>query len=136
MIRFAELNGTETVMDLGAGDARVLIRAKKLYPSIRAVGFEILPMVWVLGKLNILLSGRKIEWRRADALKQNVGDADCVLLYLFPKVMRELEKKFDRELRPGTKVVSYVFRFPGHEPVKEMPVPWLGGKNVLRLYRW
>ena len=136
MIRFAELTGTETVMDLGAGDARILIKAKKMYPSIRAVGFEILPVVWALGKLNIFLSRRNIEWRRADALKQDVSEADCIFLYLFPDVMKDLEEKFNRELKPGTKVISQVFRFRGREPVKEMSVPWFGGKNVLRLYRW
>lgn len=136
MIDFAELRGTETVVDLGAGDARILIAAKKKYPSIRAVGIEILPLVWLLGRLNIFLSRRDIEWRRGNALTQDVREADCVFLYLFPKVMKTLQEKFDRELRPGTKVISYVFRFPGRKPLRELTVPWLGGKNVLRLYRW
>jgi len=136
MIDFAELKGTETVFDLGAGDARILIAAKKKHPSIRAVGVEILPFVWALGRLNILLSRCAIEWRRGNALTQDMREADCVLLYLFPKVMKTLQEKFDRELKPGTTVISYVFRFPDRKPEKEMVVPWLGGKNVLRLYRW
>ncbi|MDD5751251.1 MAG: hypothetical protein PHS73_01900 [Candidatus Peribacteraceae bacterium] len=136
MIRLAGLTGNETVMDLGAGDARVLLAAKKQYPSIRAIGCEKLPFIWALGKCNVLLSRKAVEFRLGDALAQDVGDADCIFLYLFPEIMRTLEGKFDRELKPGTRVVSFVFTFPGRKPVQEVPLPWLGGTGTVRLYEW
>ena len=136
MIALADLKGTETVFDLGAGDARILVAAKKMHPSIRAVGIEILPLVWAIGRLNILFSRCKIEWRRGNALTLDTHEADCVFLYLFPNVMKDLQKKFDRELKPGTKVISLVFRFPDRKPIRELSVPWLGGTSTLRLYQW
>ena len=50
--------------------------------------------------------------------------------------MKKLHAKFDRELRPGTRVVSYVFKFPGKEPEQEVKVPWMGGERYVRVYRW
>jgi len=136
MIRLAGLKGQETVMDLGAGDARILLAVKKAFPSIRAIGCERLPFVWALGRLNIFLSRRTVEWRLGNALHQDVGGADCIFLYLFPEIMRKLEEKFNRELKPGTRVVSFVFRFPNRKPLQEVSVPWLGSTSALRLYEW
>lgn len=136
MIRFADLKGTETVYDLGAGDGRILIAAKRLHPGIRAIGIEYVPTVWLLGKLRIWLSRRKVTLLCGDALKYSVTDAQCIFLYLFPTIMEELGKKFDRELKPGTTVISSVFPFPHRKPIAEKQVPWLGERRTIRLYRW
>ena len=67
---------------------------------------------------------------------QDVSDADCIFLYLMPGAMKTLQKKFEKELKPGTKVISHAFKFPGREAVKSMPVPWLQGEKELLLYTW
>ena len=136
MVRFADLKGTETVYDLGAGDGRILIAAKRLHPHIRAIGWEFVPTVWLLGKLRIWWSKQDVSLRRGNALTQDVRDADCIFLYLFPEAMALLEAKFDRELKPGTKVLSYVFQFPNRTPVAQKSVPWMGKTRMLRLYEW
>lgn len=136
MVRFADLTGTETIYDLGAGDGRILIAAKRLHPGLRAIGWEFVPTVWLLGKLRIWWSGQEVAFKLGNALKHSVADAGCLFLYLFPAAMAELERKFDRELKPGTKVVSYVFRFPHREPVSQKQVPWLGETRMLWLYQW
>lgn len=136
MVRLAELKGTETVYDLGAGDGRILIAAKRMHPGIRAVGIEYVPSVWLLGKLRIWFSRTKVTLLRGNALAHSVEDAQCIFLYLFPTIMEELGKKFDRELKPGTKVISSVFRFPEREPVAERKATVLGAERLLRLYRW
>lgn len=136
MVRFADLKGTEIVYDLGAGDGRILIACKRLHPGLRAIGWEFVPTVWLLGKLRIWWSGQEVALKLGNALKHSMADAGCLFLYLFPAVMAELERKFDRELKPGTKVVSYVFRFPHREPVARKEVPWLGETRMLWLYEW
>ena len=136
MITFADLNGDDTVYDLGAGDARLLIEAKRTHPNINAVGFELALPVYVLGKFRIWLSRQKVSLKMKNLFKQNVSDADCIFLYLLPGAMVTLEKKFNKELKAGTKVISHAFSFPDREPVKTMPVPWLQGEEKLRLYIW
>lgn len=136
MLKMAKLSGKEKVYDLGAGDARLLIAAKRAHPSITAVGVEIVPTIWTLGKFRIWLSRQKIEFFLRNVLTQDVSDADCIFLYLIPGLMQKLEKKFDAELTPGTKVISYAFYFPSKKPVKEQSVKGLAGKTKLRLYEW
>ncbi len=136
MILFSGIAGGERVYDLGAGDARLLILAKRRYPSITAVGVEILPTVWLLGKLRIFLSRQKVELHLRNVLAQDVSDADCIFLYLMPDLLQKLEEKFDLELKSGTKVISYAFPFPNKHPIKEKDVPWLTGERKLRMYVW
>lgn len=136
MVRFAKLKGNETVYDLGAGDGRILIATKRLHPHVRAIGWEFVPTVWLLGKLRIWWSGQDVSLRLGNALSQDVRDADCIFLYLFPEAMALLETKCDRELKPGTKVLSYVFRFPNHQPFAQQEVPWMGKTRKLWLYEW
>ena len=136
MLRLARLRGTEIVYDIGAGDGRLLIHAKKMYPNIRAIGYENALGVWMAGKLRILLSGLSIRFLCRDALKANFRDADVIFLYLIPEMMQKLETKFDAELRPGTRVVSHAFQFHGKNPIEESKAAgWVREKKVY-LYQW
>ena len=136
MVRFAGLKGDENIYDLGAGDGRILIAAKRLHPRVRATGIEYVPSVWLMGKLRIWFSRLRITFLRGDAMKLSVADAQCIFLYLFPPIMVKLEEKFDRELKPGTKVVSLVFSFPHRTPVAQKQIPWFGKTGIVRLYQW
>jgi hypothetical protein len=136
MVKLANVKPNDHVFDLGAGDARLLIAAKRKEPGILAIGCELIPTVWALGKLNILWSRQQVTFKFQNILRCDLRDADCVFLYLIPSLMEKLKEKFDRELRPGTRVVAYVFRIPGKEPEKEVTVPWMGGLRAVRLYRW
>lgn len=136
MIELADLQGNETVVDLGAGDGRLLIAAKKKHSSIHAAGTEIVPTVWLIGKLKILFSGHKIAFHLGDSLKQDVRNADVVFLYLFPEVMQKLSEKLDRELKPGTRVISHTFRFPGKTPILEQKVKGYLGETMVYVYQW
>ena len=136
MIKFADLEGTETIYDLGAGDARLLIESKNLFPKIVAKGFELSPLVFLLGKLRIWKSGHAITFRMQNIFRQNVSDADCIFLYLMPGAMKTLEDMFADQLQPGTKIISHAFRFPGRKHEKSMTVPWLSGEKEVYLYIW
>lgn len=136
MVEFAELNGNEVVYDLGAGDARLLVEAKKAHPGITAKGFELSPPVYALGKIRIWWSKLPVYFTMKNFFHQDVSDADCVFLYLMPGAMKTLQKKFKAELKPGTKVISHAFQFPDRKPKKTMPVPWLKGEKKLLLYIW
>ena len=136
MVAFADLRGGEIVYDLGARDARLLIEAKRAQPSVTAKGFELSPPVYFVGLFRIWRSGFPISLRMQNFFHQDVSDADCIFLYLMPGAMKTLQKKFEKELKPGTKVISHAFKFPDRAPVKSMPVPWLQGTKELLLYEW
>lgn len=136
MVRVAELKDGDIVYDLGAGDARLLIEAKKACPGLVARGCELVPTIWCWGKICVWFSGMKVDLQLRSILRQDVADADVVFLYLFPNLMAALGEKFDRELRPGTRVVSHTFKFPGRSPKREVKIPWGRGEKTVRIYEW
>ena len=144
MIDFADLKGNETVYDLGCGDGRILIAAKKKYPSIRAIGYELPVGVYLLAKMHVWLSRQKVEIHMRDFWSLDLSNADVIFLYLTPEVCARFEEKFNKELKPGTKVVSHGFALKWKEPEKVERVPVLSWKILSRkfegprvyLYRW
>lgn len=136
MVRAANLRGTETVYDLGAGDARFLIAVKRQFPSVHAVGYEMSPLIWLLGRLRIWHAGADVRLIFGDAFKADLRDGDRIFLYLFPHIMTLLQSKFDRELRPGTRVLSFGFRFPTKELSETVSLSDLGDKRSVFVYEW
>ncbi len=136
MISLADLQGNETIYDLGAGDARLLSLAKDRYPNVTAKGSELAFPVFLWGKIKLILSGKKVEFHLKNLFAENLRDADCIFLYLMPGIMEKLIAKFDAELTPGTKIVSYAFSLHGKDPVEKKEVPWIQGKKYIYLYRW
>ena len=59
--------------------------------------------------------------RREDFLKADISDATHIFCYLFPPVMQDLHLKFQKELKPGTRVVSCDFPIVGKEPKATIP---------------
>src|SRR5271157_6020344 len=101
----------DLLVDIGCGDGRVLQEAKRRY-GVRALGFEVNLLAYILARLRTTgMEG--VEVRLRNFWKVNVGDADVVFCYLFPDVMGRLARKLEKELRPGTLVISCNFPFPG-----------------------
>ncbi|MDD5025914.1 MAG: hypothetical protein PHH13_00900 [Candidatus Peribacteraceae bacterium] len=136
MVKHAHLRAGETVYDLGAGDGKILIAAKRAEAGIRAIGYEIVPPVWFIGLVQVWLSRVDVTLRCGNALKQDLRDADCIFLYLIPAVMPAFQQKFDRELKKGTRVISHAFAFPGREIEREWSVPALRSKAKIYAYIW
>ncbi len=126
----------ETVIDLGAGDARTLITASRYAKDLQLIGYELVPTVWLYGKLRLFLSRTKAQWLLRDLFKADVSKADVVFVYLLPSMLPKVCALFDAQLQPGTRVVSYAFQIPDHTPEKQIEVQWLGRRRMLSLYRW
>lgn len=113
MIQFAHIRPGMKVYDLGAGDGRLLFLSAQKGAS--AVGLEINPFLVLLVTLKIWLSKKRnaISIRWQNFWRTNLADADVVFVYLLPWKMKELQKKLTHELKPGTRIVSNSFVFPG-----------------------
>ncbi len=136
MIEAAGIRENDVVYDVGAGDGRMLIWAKKLYPTIRATGFEIVPVVWFFGWLRIKLSGVKVDLKFKNSFSHDLSDANCVFLYMINYQMPKFAEKFDVELKKGTRVISHAFSFHGRTPKRVVSVPGLLWKNKVYVYEW
>lgn len=107
------LDKTSYVMEFGCGDGRFLLAAAKRGATV--VGYEINPLFWLIAVL------RLARYRRGAAKLTNAWDesfqkATVVFAFLMPRFMTRLEAKFERELRPGTIVITYIFPLPGRKP--------------------
>jgi predicted RNA methylase len=107
----AKVKKGDIVYDLGSGEGIALITAAKEYGA-RGVGIEIDPFRVFISKVRIKLAGvsDKIEIRRDSFWNQDISQASVVFMYLIPKTLIKLRPKFLKELKPGTRVVTFVYR--------------------------
>jgi len=120
MLEMADVGAEDVVYDLGCGDGRLVIAAARHYGA-RAVGFEIDPLRYLWCKLLILMLGLgdRVRIVFGDFFKADLGGADVVACYLLQSTNEKLQAKLEAELRPGTRVVSNTFTFPGLDKVRE-----------------
>jgi len=120
MLSMANVNADEVVYDLGSGDGRVVIAAAKKFQA-RSVGVELNPLwvFWTRLKVTILglRSKTKIVW--GNLFSADLSKADVVTLYLMQTTNSKLEPKLKKELKPGSRVVSHVFKFNNWNPAKK-----------------
>ncbi len=117
MLQMAEVQPGQKVVDLGAGDGRIVIMAAREFKA-RAAGVEIDPLRCWLANVFIRLSGLR-DWARVyygNMYSFDLTDADVVTLYLLHPTNQALKERLARQLRPGAKVVSHSFLMAGWTP--------------------
>lgn len=120
VLKHANIKKGDKVYDIGAGDGRFIHFATKDYKA-NAVGFELDPFVFFLAKLRQWFWGWKGKMIRGNFLNQKISDANIIVCYMMPKSLKKYQKKFDKELKKGTKVVSYAFKIGNWKPTKVIP---------------
>ncbi|HVF69913.1 MAG TPA: 50S ribosomal protein L11 methyltransferase [Xanthomonadales bacterium] len=110
MCRLAKIDKNDVIYDLGSGDGQALITASKL--GARGVGIEIDPIrVWVSKIwLNISSKSEKIKIVRKNFFEVDLSNATVIFAYLVPKTLARLKPKFLKELKPGTRIVTFVYK--------------------------
>lgn len=105
--RLAKVGRGDVVYDLGCGDGEALIAAAKL--GAKGVGIEIDLLRFWIAKFRSRTNGvsQNLKFIRGNFFKQDISSANIIFVYLIPKTLNLLQPKFDRELKKGTKIVSY-----------------------------
>jgi len=89
-----------------------MLRAARRRYNVRAVGYELNPMAWFRARLSSL-GDAGIRVHRRNFFTDDLSAADTVFCYLYPDVTADLAAKLRRELRVGTRVLSFNFPLPG-----------------------
>lgn len=123
MLRLAGVHSRDVVYDLGSGDGRIVVAASSLYGA-RAVGVDIDPGMIEMSQRRARDAGvlDRVAFRNEDLFGVDISAATVVALFLWPEVTRALRSKLTRELKPGTRVVSYFWEIGDWVPDKEIAV--------------
>jgi predicted RNA methylase len=119
MLDAAHLKAGETLYDLGSGDGRVLIAAAQKYGA-KAVGIEISKesVASSTKRIKDLKLDDKVRIVEGDLMKVDLSGADVVTLYLLTKSNDLLRPLLEKQLKPGTRVVSHDYAIRGWQPVR------------------
>lgn len=120
VLKAADIKKNDKIYDIGAGDGRFIHFAKNDYGA-NSIGFELDPFVYFIAKMRQWFWGWKGKMIRGNFLKHSIKDADVILCYMLPRTLAKFQKKFDKELKKGTKVVSYAFHIGTWTPYKRIP---------------
>ncbi len=112
MMELAKVQPREFVADLGCGDGRVIVSMAR--QGAFAYGFEIDPGRTDLAKSNVVKAGLEENAfvYNLNFWSVDLSPFDLITLYGITSIMNRLEKKLEKELRPGSRVVSNYFIFP------------------------
>jgi SAM-dependent methyltransferase len=117
MLELARVKPTDIVYDIGSGDGAILIRAAKKY-GVRGVGIEIDEDLVLKARDNAFREKVEhlVEFRAQDAFTADVSPATVVTLYMLPEFNAKLRPILERQLKPGSRVVSHDYPIQGWVP--------------------
>ena len=117
MLRLANVQKTDFLIDLGCGDGRIVVSAAQKCGA-RALGVDIDPDRIQESQENAAKAGVKdhVKFIQGDLFQADVREASVVSLYLLTSVNLKLRPRLLRELRPGTRVVSHNFGMDEWKP--------------------
>jgi len=123
MLKLADVRKGDVLYDLGCGDGRIVIAAAQQFGT-RGVGIDIDPQRIKESVENARLAGvlDRVTFRNEDLFEADLADATVVTLFLWPEVNLKLRPKLWRDLKPGTRVVSYYWDMGDWVPEKEIEV--------------
>lgn len=133
MLRIADVHAGDVVYDLGCGDGRIVIAAVRR-PGVRGVCVELDParLRWARENAEEAQVSPLITFVQGDLFEVPIQDATVVTLYLMRPANLRLRPRLLRELRPGTRVVSFRFDMGNWEADRTEQV----GTPPRPLYLW
>jgi cyclopropane fatty-acyl-phospholipid synthase-like methyltransferase len=117
MLKLAEVSGSDTVYDLGCGDGIIVTTAAQKFGAT-AVGIDIDPQRVKEANERVQKAGvgGKVKILNQDLFTTDISPATVVTLYLLPSLNQKLIPKLNKELKPGTRIVSQSFNMGDQNP--------------------
>ncbi len=127
--------GTATPLrfiDIGSGLGGLVLSLAAARPDGRFTGIEVAPLPWLVARLRARITNSSACFVRGDYGALDFSRFDVIFAYLSPAAMPALWQKVQREMRPGTLLLSHEFLIPDQAPhITVLPDPQ--GPN---LYGW
>lgn len=130
MLTLAKVGKDDVVYDLGCGDARMVIAAVKKGGAKKGVGIDIDAKRIEESKENVKREGveDRVEIREGDALKvKDISDASVIMLYMGNEMNEALRPILQKQLKPGSRIVSHRFLMGDWKPEKSETITGTDG---------
>lgn len=117
-LKLADVGPEDTVLDLGSGTGKAVLRAHKKYGA-RARGVELVGFLHGLARLRFWWAGspRDVSLHHGDLFEQDLEDVDVVYIYALGDTLEERVAPWLREEAPeGLRVVSNHYLIAGLDP--------------------
>jgi len=140
MLRIAQVNGADHVIDLGSGDGRIVITAARQFGA-RGLGVEIVPDLVAKSIEHARRAGvaERTEFRVQDIFQTDLSAATVVTMYLLPEFNLRLRPDL-LALAPGTRIVSHDWDMGEWRPERTVVVPVpdkvVGREKFSRVHLW
>lgn len=129
IFKLANIRPGETFYELGCGNGKVILYAYKNF-RVKAIGLEIsLPLYLICKIRQVFNYNPNLKFKFKNLFREDLRKADVIYFFGMPKPLKEkLKQKLEKELKPKTRVISYVFPIEGWQPdivdkPKESEVP-------------
>ena len=123
MLKLAGVTKGDIVYDLGCGDGRIVIAAARDFGA-RGVGIDIDPQRITESNENARAAGvtERVAFREEDLFEADIHEATVVTLFLWPSLNLKLRPKLLKDLKSGTRIVSYIHTMGDWPAEKEVTV--------------
>jgi len=128
IVKLANLKPGETFIELGCGNGRVCRAVAARAPSpfegegggrgvVSVIGVELsiaqVVIAWLQSKFTGLTN---IQIKLGNAFHYDLSSVDVVYMFLMPETYEKIRPKLEKELKPGARVITYVWPIPGWTP--------------------
>jgi len=139
MLEMAGVTRDDVLYDLGCGDGRIVVTAARKYGA-RGVGIDLDPRRIAESQERAKREGvtSLVRFFQQDVMKTDFSEATVVTLYLLPESNELLRPLLEKQLKPGTRVVSHNYEIPGWEEKQagyEVVTAEDGTQHTIYLYR-
>ncbi len=133
--RLAKISSSDIIYELGSGDSNFLVAVSKKFGA-RGVGIEIDYLRCLTAWLNVKKNkvDSKIILKRGNFFDEDLKSATIIFVYLVPRVLEKLKPKLFKELKKGTKIISYKYKFE-IKPKDKIRLVRSDKKNQIHLYK-
>jgi SAM-dependent methyltransferase len=134
MLHMAQVRKDDLLVDLGCGDARILVLAAQKYGS-RGIGYEIDPDMVRASRRNVEENNLSdlVQIIQADIFTVDISKADVLPIYLLPEMNLKLLPQFET-LKPGSRLVFHNYDLEGFVTDRKVEVISNEDNSIHTLY--
>lgn len=137
ILSLGKVGPKDFLIDLGSGDGRIVIVAAKKYGT-RGLGVDLNPKLVDLSRKYARDNGVSdlTTFIVQNIFAADISRASVVTMYLLPDVNLKLRPKLIKELKPGTRVVSYNYHLGDWRPDDTVFIEKLTADDDAIIYLW